>query len=134
MKHGHIKLMVCPHVQHKWDTDARWTLVRHMSDTRSYVSYLKNIIFRFENVSNTIEYSLDTCRTWLGRASDKASTFFSIIWWTEKKFKGPKIQVYLKILFEVSTEIVPHIFWKEYRKYTWYILRILQFFWKGFRK
>ena len=142
MKHGHTKLMVCPRVRHKWDTDACWTPVRHVFDTRSYVSHLKNIIFRLGHESDTTEYGSDTRRTWLGRVSDttghgsdtakiQTSTFFPIIWWTKKEFKSPKAKIHLEILFEVSTEIVPHIFWKGYRKHTWHILRMLQFFERG---
>ena len=146
MKYGHTKLIVCPHVWHKWDTNARWTPVRHVSDMRSYMSHLKNIIFRLGCASNMTGYSSDTRWTRLRRMSDitehgsdmarvRPSIFFPIIWWTKKKFKGPKTQIYLGILFEVSIKIVPHIFWKEYRKYTWYIyiLRILHFL-EGFRK
>ena len=95
MKHGHTKLMVCPRVRHKWDTDARWTPVRHVSDTRFYVSHLKNIIFWLGHASDTTEYGSDTRRTWLGHASDtiehgsdtartQPSTFFFQL------FDGPK--------------------------------------------
>ena len=45
MKYGHTKLMVCPRVRHKWDADTRWILVRQVSDTQSYVSYLKKYYF-----------------------------------------------------------------------------------------
>ena len=43
--------------------------------------------------------------------------------WCMSKFQGNeykpnKLGAHLGILFEVSTEIVPHIFWKGYRKYT----------------
>ena len=63
MKHRHTKLMVCPRVRHKWDTDSRWTLVRHVSDTQSYVSHLKNIIFQLRHDW-----------IWLGHASDMDRT------------------------------------------------------------
>ena len=78
MKHGHTKLMVCPRVRHKWDTDARWTLVRHVSDTRSYVFNLKTIIFRLGHISDTTEHGSDTART-----QPSTSFFFQL-------FDGPK--------------------------------------------
>ena len=130
MKHGHTKLVVCPHVWHKWDTDADWIPVLHMFDTRSYVSNLKNIIFRLGHASDTIEYGSARGRAQLGymsdmteHGSDTARTqsntfFFPIIWWTKKEFKGSKIQLHLRSLFEMSTEILSHIFWKWYREYT----------------
>ena len=70
MKHGHTKLVVCPHVRHKWDTDADWIPVRHMFDTRSYVSNLKNIIFQLGHASDTIEYGSARGRAQLGYMSD----------------------------------------------------------------
>ena len=96
MKHGHTKLMVCLRVRHKWDTDARWTPVRHVSDTRFYVSYLKNIIFWLGHASDTTKYGSDTRRTWLRHALDtiehgsntartQPSTFFFF-----QLFDGPK--------------------------------------------
>ena len=66
VKHGHTKLMVCPRVRHKWDTDARWTSVQHVFDTRSYLFHLKNIIFRLGHASDTTEYGLDTRQKRLG--------------------------------------------------------------------
>ena len=64
MKYRHTKLMVCPCVRHKWDIDTCWTPVRHVSDTRSYVSHLKNIIFWFGHTSNTTEYGLCVGHDW----------------------------------------------------------------------
>ena len=65
MKHGHIKLVVCVRVRHKWDTDGRWTPVQHVSD-------LKNIIFRLGHASDTTEYGSDMHRAQLIRVSDTA--------------------------------------------------------------
>ena len=129
MKHGHTKLVVCLRVRHKWDTDTRWTSVRHVSDTRSYVSHLKNIIFRLRHASDTTKYASDTRRHDLDARRTRLDTahiwpeynlilFFPIIWWTKKEFKDQKTQVHLEILFELSIEIVSHIFWKGYRKHT----------------
>ena len=84
-----------------------------------------------EHASTQLKYGLDMA--WI-RLEYNLILFFPIIWWIKKEFKGPKTQVHLGILFEVSTEIVSHSFWKGYRKYTWYILRMLYFFLERFRK
>ena len=88
MKHGHTKLIVC-------------LRVRHVSDTKSYVSYLKNIIFRLGHASDTIEYGSDKRRMQLERTSEQLDIariqlehnliLFSNYLWIKKEFKGPKI-------------------------------------------
>ena len=70
MKYRHTNLMVCSRVRHKWDIDARWITVRHISDMWFYVSHLKNIIFRLEHTSDTTGDGLNMHRTRLGRASN----------------------------------------------------------------
>ena len=101
-----------------------------MSNTRFYVSHLKNIIFQFRHAFDTIGYGSDTCWTRLERLSDmtehgldttrtKPSTFFFQLFDEQKKnSKARKPKFILGILFEVSIEIIPYIFWKRYRKYT----------------
>ena len=75
--------------------------VRHVFDTQSYVSHLKNIIFWLGHASDTTEYGSDTRRTWLGRASDttghksnttraQPSTFFSNYLMDQKRIQMPK--------------------------------------------
>ena len=59
---------------------------------------------RLGHSSDMIGHDSDTTRT------QPNTFFFSIIGWTKKEFKGPKTQFHLGILFEVSTEIIPHIF------------------------
>ena len=63
MKHGHTNLMVCSRVRHKWDTDARWISVRHVSNTRPFVSHLKKYYF---SAQICVRYA----QTWLEYASD----------------------------------------------------------------
>ena len=103
MKHRHTNLMIYPCIRYKWDIDARWILVQHVSDTRSYVSYLKNIIFRFGHASDIIRHGsdvrqtlLDTARIW---PKHDLLFFFPIIWLTEKKIQRPKNLSSFKNLF-----------------------------------
>ena len=102
MKHGHTKLIVCTRVWHKWDTDARWTPVRHVSDTRSYVSHLKNIIFRLGHASDMrrtrLECTSDAARHGFNTTRTQLSTFL-IIWWTKKKIQRSKNSSSFKNLF-----------------------------------
>ena len=74
MKYGHTKLLVRPHIRHKWNTDTRWTSVQHVSDMWFYVSHLKNIIFWLGHASDTTEYDSDTHQTWLERTPDTLNT------------------------------------------------------------
>ena len=103
MKHGHINLIVYLHIRHKWDTDVRWTLARHVSDTRSYVSYLKYIIFQLGYVSDMTGHGSDTCWTWFGHklnttkhgldtTKTRPSTFFQLFDGSKKNLKIKKIK------------------------------------------
>ena len=73
----------------------------YVSDTRSYVFHLKNIIFWLGYASNTIEYGSDTRRSRLRRASEmtghdsdmartQPNTFFFNYLMDQKRIQKPK--------------------------------------------
>ena len=118
-------------VRHWHTLDTTMISVRHAILCVKFKKYYFLTRTRIRQCWMWLRYHMDTARI---RSGYGLVLFFPIIWWTKKEFKGVKIQVHSRIFFEMSIKIVPHVFWKEYRKYTWHILRLLHVFWKGFRK
>ena len=66
MKHRHIKLMVCPCVRHKWDTDTHWTPVSHTVLRVWFKKYYFSIRTRVRHNWIWLGHAPDTTRTHVG--------------------------------------------------------------------
>ena len=112
MKYGHIKLMVCTCVWCVLDISMIhvWHAVLYVLFKKYYFlarTHIRHNWIWLRHCSDAHWIRLDTARIW---SEHNLVLFFSIIWWIKNEFKGPKIQVYLGILFEMSIKIVPYIF------------------------
>ena len=116
MKYGHTKLIICPYVWYKWDTDACWTPIWHVSDTRFYVFYLKILSFGLDmrrTKSSMARTSVKHCskahQTWLDTAPIRPEhdlvIFFSNYLMDQKRIQRPKNSSLFGIFFfEISIE------------------------------
>ena len=94
--------------------DPSTTHVRHAVLCVSFKKY-------YFSAQTRVRHGLDTRWTQVDMTHIRLEhnlVLFSNYLMDKKRIQRSKNQIYLGILFEVSIEIVPHIFWKRYRKYT----------------